>query len=109
MQENRVVTELLVLSGIDRDGHVAWIFAPGGWDIVALERQFPFSGSASALRRKAIVTVPVARELARRYGSQPLLKLPGEPNLDDLLSDDLAAVRLLIARDQDSTFSAMPL
>ncbi|OVZ60562.1 hypothetical protein CDO44_07470 [Pigmentiphaga sp. NML080357] len=109
MQKSSGVTELLVLSGIDADGHVTWIFVPGGWDIGALESRFPFSGHASAPRRNVLVTVAVARELARVYGYHPLLELPGKPSLDRLLSDDLAAVKMLIARDQDATFSAMPL
>jgi len=109
MQTHQGVTELLVLSGIDSGGHIAWIFVPRGWDIAALERKFPFSGHADAPRRRAMVAVPVARELARRYGNRPLLDLPDASSLHDLLSDDLAAVRMLIARDQDSTASAMPL
>lgn len=110
MQKYPGVTELLVLSGIDQDGHVAWIFVPGAWDIAALEVKFPFSGPAAASRRRALVTVPVARELAHQYGAAPLLELPGKSSLTDLLTDDLAAVRMLIARDQDATAaSAMPL
>ncbi|MBN9477190.1 MAG: hypothetical protein ABS43_01035 [Bordetella sp. SCN 67-23] len=93
------VVELLVLSGIDHEGHLAWIFVPSGWDISRLERKFPFSGHARASRRRALVTVQIARELMHRYGTNPVLELPGKSSLADLLSDDLSGVRMLISRD----------
>ncbi|MEK7946862.1 hypothetical protein WKR98_19080 [Pigmentiphaga sp. YJ18] len=108
MQKHQGVTELLVLSGIDQDGHIAWIFVPRGWNIAALEQLFPFSGHAHARRRHVLIAVPIARELAQRYGTRPLLEFPDTPSLHSLLSEGLAAVKLLIARDQD-TASAMPL
>lgn len=109
MQANNAVTELLVLSGLDSKGRVAWMFVPGGWDIAALERRLPFSGSRHTPQREAVVPVDVARELTERYGERPFRELPDTPSLARLLSDDIAAVRILVARNQDSTFSAIPL
>ncbi|AZG08463.1 hypothetical protein EGT29_11695 [Pigmentiphaga sp. H8] len=109
MQKKQGFTELLVLSGIAHDGHVAWMFVPGGWNIAELEQCFPFTDHAGVPRRQVLVSVDVARELADRYGGSPLLELPDSSSLSDLLSDGTIAVKLLIARDQDATASAIPL
>jgi hypothetical protein len=109
MQENTEETDLLMLIGIQSGGGMAWIFVPGKWDIRAVERQYDFSGQAGDASRKVFVSIKEARSLVARYGAAPLMAKPGEPTLEELLAEDLSMVRMLILRNQQAAFSAMPL
>ena len=109
MQESRLEPVLLMLTGIGPDGRMAWMFVPAKWDVPAVERHYDFSGKPGDTRRKAAISVDQARELVRRYGASSLMPQPGEPCIEDLLAEQLSMVKMLIVRDQEAAFSAMPL